>query len=125
MALKWYEKHALRLKAEAVIMDDRFPQFVLKKRRRELFWEGILETNFGTFYLVNIIYPPNYPYQRPGFRIIEPKLRSGCPHRFLDGSLCVFPDKWDHKKCTAPAGVPLMASWLAMYEIWLRTGERW
>jgi len=126
LTLKWHDRHSQRLRAEQIIMSERFPQFVLKKDLLgRLFWEGILITNFGTHYRVRIIYPDNYPYQRPSFRIVHPKVKKDCPHVFLDGSLCVYPDHWDHKRCTAPAGVPLVASWLAMYEIWLRTGRGW
>ena len=46
MAREWYKKHFLRLKAETIIMNDRFPQFVLKKIGDRLSWEGILMTNF-------------------------------------------------------------------------------
>jgi len=125
MASEWYKRHFARLKAEQIIMAERFPQFVLKKANRTLYWEGILLTNFGTYYRIEIVYPDNYPYQRPRFRVTEPRIRSDSPHRFVNGNLCVYPDHWSHKRCTAPAGVPLVASWLAMYEIWLRTGKRW
>ena len=123
---KWYKRHPQRLQAEVIIMSQRFGQFVLKKDRQgNLFWEGILITNFSTPYQVKIAYPQNYPYQKPVFRVVEPKMRKDCPHRFVDGTLCVYPDRYDYRKCTAPAGVPLVASWLANYEIWLRTGKGW
>jgi ubiquitin-protein ligase len=125
MTHEWFDRHSARLKAEQIIMNDRFPQFVLKKERTRLYWEGILVTNFGTQYRVKVVYPNNYPYQRPSFRVMQPALRHSSPHRFADGSLCVYPDHWEHKRCTAPAGVPLVAGWLAMYEIWLRTGKGW
>jgi hypothetical protein len=126
MSSPWYKRHWARLKAESIIIAARFPQFVLKKTKSgQLFWEGILITNFKTRYLVNIMYPVNYPYEKPVFRIIKPKIKNASPHLFANGTLCVYPDRFDHKRCTAPAGVPLVASWLAMYEIWLRTGRGW
>ena len=125
-ASKWYKRHPQRLQAEGIIMRQRFGQFVLKKDRLgHLFWEGILITNFSTPYQVKITYPQNYPYQRPVFHVIRPKIRKDSPHIFENGSLCVYPKRWDYKKCTAPAGVTLVVSWLALYEIWLRTGKRW
>ena len=125
MADSWYQRHWIRLKAEEIIMSERFPQFVLKASKAELFWEGILTTNLKQAYLVNIGYPHNYPYERPIFRIIQPRIRNRTPHLYQNGSLCVYPERWDHKRCTAPAGVPLVAAWLAMYEIWLKTGKGW
>jgi hypothetical protein len=108
-----------------MIMRERFPQFVLKDNAKSLFWEGILMTNFGNRYIVSIEYPDNYPYQHPLARVVRPRIRKNSPHLYANGTLCVYPELWDYKRCTAPAAVPLVAAWLAMYEIWLKTGERW
>jgi hypothetical protein len=125
MAVKWYERYQERLKAEVVIMRERFPQFVLKKDSEGLFWEGILRTNLGTHYSVVIEYPKNYPYVHPVSRVLHPAIRRNSPHRYPNGSLCVYPENWDYKRCTATAAIPLVAGWLAMYEIWLKTGQPW
>ena len=122
---KWYQRFPQRIKAEQIIVSQRFPQFVLKEQKGILYWEGILITNFSTAYQVQIIYPDAYPYERPKFKVVKPEIRRDSPHRFIDGSLCVYPKKWEHRRCTAPAGVPLVAAWLALYEVWLRTGQRW
>lgn len=107
-------------------MQENYPQFVLKiDDSRELFWEGVLQTNFGTLYRVCINYPQAYPWQKPKLFIVEPKVRTDAPHQFVDGSLCIYPNDWNYKQATAPAAVPLIAGWLALYEIFLRTGERW
>jgi ubiquitin-protein ligase len=126
MFKKWFDKFPLRLSAEKIIMAQTHPQFVLKKDRKgQIFWEGYLQTNFGTLYLVNILYPANYPWDKPKLQIVDPPVRHDAPHRFVDGSLCAYPDDWGPKRCTAPAAVPLIAAWLALYEVFLRTGERW
>ncbi len=123
---KWYERYPLRLQAEKIIMQQNFPQFVLKADwKKDLYWEGYLQTNLGTLYLANIYYPVTYPWQKPKLKIVEPDVRRDAPHRFLDGTLCVYPEGWDYKRCTAPAGVPLIAGWLALYEVFLRTGKGW
>ena len=122
----WYERYPLRISAEKVIMQENYPQFVLKlDDKRQLFWDGILQTNFLTLYRVNIFYPQAYPWQKPKLIIANPELRKDAPHRFNDGSLCIYPDGWNHKQATAPAAIPLVAGWLALYEIFLQTGERW
>ncbi len=126
MSEKWYERYPLRLAAEKAIMEERFPQFVLKLDGGGcLLWDGLLCTNFGTLYRINIFYPVGYPYDRPKLKIVHPALRPDAPHRFTDNSLCVYPKDWSHKKCTAPAAVPLVAGWLALYEVFLKTGRRW
>jgi ubiquitin-protein ligase len=126
MSEKWYERYPLRISAEKIIMQENYPQFVLKiENTLQLFWEGILQTNFGTLYRASINYPQAYPWQKPKLMIVEPEVRANAPHRFADGSLCIYPDDWNYKQTTAPAAVPLIAGWLALYEIFLRTGERW
>jgi ubiquitin-protein ligase len=123
---KWYERYPLRLSAEKIIMAENHPQFVLKMDgKKRLFWEGILQTNFGTLYRVSILYPQAYPWEKPKLKVMEPPLRSDTPHLFADGSLCIYPEGWNYKQCTAPAAVPLIAGWLALYEVFLRTGKRW
>lgn len=116
----------MRICAEKIIMAEKYPQFVLKAdKNMELFWDGILQTNFDTLYRVNIKYPPSYPWDKPKLVIVEPHVSLLAPHRFADGSLCVYPEGWNHKQATAPAAVPLIAAWLALYEIFLRTGKGW
>jgi len=123
---RWYERYPLRISAEKIIMQENYPQFVLKlDDKKQLFWDGILQTNFGTLYRVNINYPQAYPWQKPKLIIAHPQVRADAPHRFVDGSLCIYPDGWNYKQTTAPAAIPLIAGWLALYEVFLRTGERW
>ncbi len=126
MSENWYERYPLRIAAEKIIMQENYPQFVLKlDNKRQLLWDGILQTNFGTLYQVNIHYPQTYPWQKPQLFIVQPEIRADAPHRFVNPSLCVYPNEWSYKQATAPAAVPLIAGWLALYEIFLRTGERW
>ncbi len=107
-------------------MQQNHPQFVLKADwKKDLYWEGYLRTNLDTLYLVNVVYPASYPWQKPKLKIVDPEIRRDTPHRFLDGSLCVYPNNWSYKRCTAPEAVPLIAGWLALYEVFLRTGNRW
>lgn len=122
----WYDRYPLRIAAEKIIMQEKYPQFVLKAdKNRQLYWEGILQTNFDTLYRVSISYPFAYPYVKPRLDIVEPQVQINAPHLFVNGSLCVYPAHWDYKRATAPASVPLVAAWLALYEIYLRTGQRW
>ncbi len=123
---RWYERFPRRLQAEKIIMNENHPQFVLMMdSQKNLFWEGILRTNFGTEYDAIIAYPTNYPWDKPKSRIVRPEIRWSAPHRYGDGTLCVYPNEWDQKSWTAPAAVPLIAAWCALYEHFVRRGERW
>jgi len=123
---KWYERYRLRLLVEEIIMKENHPQFVLKMdEKKRLYWDGFLRTNFDTLYRANILYPAAYPWEKPKLIIVSPAIRLDAPHRYLDGSLCVYPEGWSYKRCTAPAAVPLVAAWLALYEVFVRTGKRW
>jgi len=122
----WFERRPLRLEAEKIIMAQKYPQFVLKMDQMgRLVWEGFLETNFGILYLVNVLYPEAYPWEEPQPRIIEPNIRRDAPHRYPDGRLCVHPEDANPKQYTAAEMVSMIIRWLALYEIFLRTGERW
>ena len=124
----WYQKQIWsgRLLAEQELMTERFPQFVLTERDGgSLAWTGIIEPVQGHEFVVSIRYPNRYPYKEPKVFVDEPSLRSGAPHRYLDGSLCVHRKRWDPKTGTAASIVPLAATWLALYLNWAASGEKY
>lgn len=105
-------------------MRERFPQFRLfEDPSRGLSWEGFLEPAAGRVFRVLVACPPTYPYQAPVLRVIEPLLRRGAPHLYVDGSLCVHRQRWDPMTGTAASCVPLVAAWLVGYFGWLELGE--
>ncbi len=77
---------------------------------------------------------PNYHIQiqyrylkMPRVWVLSPMLPSDAPHRYSDGSLCLYypgDGSWTPALPIAQTFVPWTALWLAYYEIWLRTG-RW
>ncbi len=124
METKLFEKYCPRLSTEIDIMKRQFPKFVFIDDNDRLYWKGVIITDFGTHYVIEITYPPRYPDEYPIFNIIEPEVKNGFLHHYVSGNICVYPENWDRKKCTAPAGVPILATWLTIYEDWCQNGER-
>jgi ubiquitin-protein ligase len=121
----WYrdERWKARLVAERLLMQERFPQFILQQTDEDtLRWVGILEPVEGQPFAVSLAYPARYPYNAPVFRVEAPALSIGCPHLYADGSLCVH-KSWDSDRATAASCVPLICAWLVAYLHWLETGE--
>ena len=123
--MSWFatERGRLRLIAETAVMGRHFPQFVLMKGRDGLLmWRGELQTDGGRAYLVSAVVPARYPNQPPALHVLKPRLVSGCPHRFNDGSLCVYPKNWIPATGTVVQTIANAADWLRAYEGWRRTG---
>jgi hypothetical protein len=65
----------------------------------------------------------------PNVRVQEPALRSRGgeppPHRYGDGSLCLYRPRYREWDPTRPIGqtiIPWTALWLSFYELWLVSG---
>jgi hypothetical protein len=90
--------------------------------RGDLCWREILISNSGTAYEVVITYPPSFPFERPRACIVAPAL-DHAPHRYVDGTLCLFPTAFDETlSCTAGVIRGRVALWVDIYESWQRTG---
>jgi hypothetical protein len=105
-------------------MQERFPQFVLKKDASgSLFWEGLLKPVSGFAFLVRAAYPERYPYLEPVLQVVRPGIRSGAPHLYVNGALCVHRNGWNSATGTAASMIPLASDWLRHYILWERTGQ--
>lgn len=112
--------------AEVVVMHAHFPGFQLTKGTNgSLTWVGVVTPTPEDDFLVAIVYPDNYPYQSPALWALEPPLRPGAPHLYMDGSLCIHANNWDPERGTAASCVTLAAAWLVAYEAWRQTGLRY
>ena len=123
--MTWFgtERGRLRLIAEAAVMSRHFPQFRLMKGRNGLLmWRGVLQTEGGSAYSVSAVVPARYPNQPPALHVLKPGIPRGCPHRFEDGSLCVYPKNWIPATGTVVQTIANAADWLHSYEGWQRTG---
>ena len=123
----WYQeqKWRNRLVAEAALMHERFPGFVLTRGAAgQLVWRGMLQpVRNAPNYEISVTVPARYPYEAPVLRVERPALRTGAPHLYLNGSLCVYRQSWDPMRGTVASVVPLIAAWLTAYEHWRQTGE--
>ncbi len=58
----------------------------------------------------------------PRIWIVRPKLHPNAPHRFPNGSLCLFfEDEWTPDMSFANTIVPWTLEWIGCYELWLET----
>lgn len=115
-----------RLIAESLVMHARFPAFHLLEQRGELMWTGPLKpiADVNIEFSVVIAYPADYPYRPPTLWVLQPELEPNAPHRYIDGSLCVYAKNWDPERGTAASCVTLIAAWLIGYLNWSETGVR-
>ena len=123
--MTWFatERGRLRLIAESAVMSRHFPQFVLMKGRDGLLmWRGVLQTAGRTAYFVSAVVPARYPNGPPALHVLKPRLPGVCPHRFSDGSLCVYPTTWIPETGTVVQAIANAADWLRAYEGWRSTG---
>jgi len=105
-------------------MQHHFPHFAYGRPNNVPTWRGTLQpTETSPEYLVKVTY--RQP-KAPNVWILSPALRSDAPHRYSDGSLCLYyprDQSWRPDMFIAKTIVPWAALWLAFYELWLRTGE--
>jgi len=77
-------------------------------------------------YHVLVLLPPGYGNGvLPRAYVLQPELRTGAPHRFTDGSLCLDHSSAFTKKSTIVTFLAWVTVWLHLYEAWLETGEAW
>jgi len=87
-------------------------------------WVEQLTSIGGQPYTIAITYPERFPHEPPLAFVLKPDV-SGAPHRFQDGSLCLF----DHNanatsvKTTAIVVRNRAVVWFALYEVWLQTRQ--
>ena len=87
-------------------------------------WRGPLQpSETSPSYLVEIrLRPPGLP----GVRVLSPRLRQDAPHRYGDGTLCLYWPRdwrWQPRSLLYQTIVPWTALWLFYYELWLDTGQ--
>lgn len=100
-----------------------FPNLACRRENNIPTWRGTLKPSDNSpEYLVKIVY--RIP-KSPRVWVLSPELRQNYPHRYSDGSLCLYyppDDNWNSGKYIAHTIVPWTSLWLAYYEIWCQTG---
>jgi hypothetical protein len=106
-------------------MKRNFPSFKYCGKFGNLTWHGELQpTDSSPKYSVRIDYRINV--SPPEVQVLSPEIREDAPHRYSNGSLCLYYPKdgsWTLDNMVAEI-VPWAAVWLYCYELWLTDG-RW
>lgn len=88
-------------------------------------WIGPSDSLRGSYHVL-LVLPPGYGQGvMPSVHVLEPALRPGAPHRYLDGSLCLDHSGAFTRKSTLLTILAWVSVWLVLYEGWLTTGEPW
>jgi hypothetical protein len=88
----------------------------------DLYWREVLTSSSGATYDIVIAYPASFPFERPRAFIVAPVI-DYVPHRYNDGTLCLFPTAFDETlSCTAGVIRGRVALWVDVYERWRHTG---
>jgi len=102
----------------------RFPHFARSGSRGEAVWTGTLQPRQSSpAYRVVIRYRIG---SIPRVTVTWPQVAPSAPHRFADGTLCLYWAKewqWRGDMIIAQTIIPWTSLWLYYYELWLDTGE--
>jgi hypothetical protein len=120
--MKKFKKKALTLPHQSFKIIQRYPSFRYSKKG---YWLGKLRpSSLSPLYTVKII----YDWYRPKVFILDPKIDDDSPHRYPDGSLCLYypSDKSHHDGLfIADTIIPWTSEWLYYYEKWLEDEIWW
>lgn len=102
----------------------RFPGFTYRRERGVGVWRGTLQPRpLSQKYRVAVRYKLS---SYPTVKVISPALAPKAPHRWGDGTLCLFYPKespWRRDMLIATTIIPWTALWLYYYELWLDIGK--
>lgn len=88
-------------------------------------WIGPTATLRGRYHVLLTI-PPGYGQgAAPSAFVLEPELRTGAPHLFSNGSLCLDHSAAFTGRATLVTYLAWVSVWLVLYEGWADTGTRW
>jgi hypothetical protein len=108
---------------QAIAIRSTYPGFQIVRTHPALQVEGYLQPRaLSPSYRVSILL--RQP-RVPEVRVLSPELQSNAPHRYKDGSLCLYWPvewKWRDDQNVAKTLLPWAALWLYFYELWLDTG---
>ncbi len=108
---------------QAYHMRLRWPQFTRAGNAQASVWRGRLApTDESAPYEISVAYRLG---GIPKVRVLKPAIQPEAPHRYGDGSLCLYwPVEWDWQgdRLIAETIVPWTSHWLYLYELWQVTG---
>jgi len=107
-----------------MFLRQRFPQFKFNWHNGTGVWRGTLQPReMSPVYSVLVRYKMRTV---PRVWVTSPPLRPDAPHKYNDGSLCLFWYKewnWSPDQDISATMIPWAALWLYYYELWLDTDE--
>lgn len=125
----WRARHPLlderRLAAEGALMQRTYPQFRLVWNEEALAFRGLLRSNFGSRFQVEIRLPDRYPEAEPRLWVLSPTLPEGTEHRYVDGRICAHAQPFIPHRTTVAAMVSVFAGWLFRFERHRLEGVGW
>ena len=122
-------RQAVTIGHQVAQMQEDFARFKYSRRNNLPTWHGPLQpTEASPVYTVKIVYQFAGRHSKsPKVWVKSPEIRPDAPHRYDDGSLCLYfpPERnWTPYKFISETVVPWTALWLVFYEIWLDT-DHW
>ena len=120
---EWYEQDPGRLAVEKHLMMRHYPQSVLVKLGGLIRSCINIEGEFAC-YRLEVVLPKRFPCNQPKAFIRAPNLKSGCLHRFPDGSLCLYHGSEAGRQTSVKVITDWSVMYVAAYEKWVKTG-RW
>jgi hypothetical protein len=119
-----FPKTHISVAMQNLFMQRKFPQFKFYWENGVGIWRGALQPSpVSPVYHILIKYNISLV---PKVWVLSPELKATTPHRYKDGTLCLYWDKewaWFPDQDITNTIVPWVALWLYYYEIWLDTNE--
>lgn len=114
----------MTLALQQMLISHSYPTFVFRSRNGVGVWRGTLQPRpVSPVYRVELRYKLG---EVPRVMVLAPPIAAGAPHRYPDGSLCLYWPKewhWHRESIIARTILPWASVWLLYYELWLDTGE--
>jgi hypothetical protein len=121
---KYLRGGALKPLQQAIAIGSTFPDFEIVQAHPTLVMEGHLQPRaLSPAYRVSVVLRQQ---RSPEVRVLNPTLRANAPHRYKDGSLCLYWPvewRWTDTESASKTVLPWAAIWLYFYELWLDTGH--
>ena len=119
--MSWFQSDPRRFEKEVQLMMQG-SQACLRQSGDHVFWVEDLIAKTGQPYRLIIDYPDRFPYEMPRAYVANPAV-DGAPHRFADGSLCMFDNPGAcNPKITALVIRNRAVLWFLAYEVWRVSG---
>jgi len=84
--------------------------------------QGYLKTSYGNSYYIKIAISSEYPYEKPTITLPNTTIKAGCPHKFVNDTICVMKaEQWSSTYSLAFM-VAKTALWVNKYDLWQRKG---